>query len=146
MNITNILESGEFDKLIDISTDDKVWNDLVSEIYNFGVYEENILGYYACVKLLDSNLSKFKRAELHYTAAIILTMGINFVCGGYMLGFYHMKKAIELDFNNIDYKVYMLSTFANSPEIVIPKEYVNHIVSEILTKNPNNEVALRFLT
>lgn len=61
-----------------------------------------------------------------------------------MLGFYHMKKAIELDFNNIDYKVYMLSTFANSPEIVIPKEYVNHIVSEILTKDPNNEVALRF--
>lgn len=146
MTLNEIIEKGNFDEFFFMELDDSEWDALLNEFYKIGVVEENILAYYACCAgSMNNNVNDIYKAKLHYTAAIILTMGINYVEGSYLLGFYHMQQAMKLDSSNIEYKTYTLSTFVISPEIEIERNIVMKIINEVLKTDPQNEIANRIL-
>ncbi len=146
MFLNEIIKQGTFEQLSFLQLENEKLDELLSEIYRLGVVEENILSYYVCCAcIMNDNISEVYKAKFHNTAAVILTMGLNYIGGAYVLGFYHMKQAMKLDLSNIEYRIYTLSTFVTSPEIDVEKNDVMEIVNEVLKKEPQNEIANRIL-
>lgn len=86
-------------------------------IEHIGVLEENILGYYACLFLLQLELTNEEQADIHHAAAFVLANGINATEGAYSLGLYHAQMCVELVPENIAYKQMILRVFADVPEL-----------------------------
>lgn len=68
--------------------------------------------------------------------------GINFLDGAYDKALYHIKRAMQLDENNIGYKEFYL-IFYRHPDLLvqIPDEEYLQCIEDILAINPTNETA-----
>lgn len=95
----------------------KVLREALKAIDRIGILESNILGYYACLCLLQLELTDKEKAEIHHTAAVVLTTGINYTDGAYMLGYYHAQKCMELEPGNTNYRQSFLLTFKDIPDL-----------------------------
>lgn len=85
-------------------------------------------------------------ADNHYQASLILSQILNTINGAYDISFYHAKKAIELDPNNLEYKEYIL-IFQHYPDLTVSinnDEFKNYAI-ELLDSDINNVAAKSFL-
>ena len=116
--IEAIIKKCDFESLILICRESKeTLMATLKAIDRIGVLEENILGYYACLSLLQLELTNEERAGIHHTAAFVLANGINATEGTYSLGLYHEQMCVELDPKNTVYKQTILRVFAEIPEL-----------------------------
>lgn len=145
MDIISIIRECNFDKLSSLDFNDKDISDILSAANYISNIEENIAGYYACIYLESKLDLAEKKALVHNDMAIILSMSINFVNGAYTLGFYHARKAMEYDPNNLEYKLSTLQLFADVPDFNMSIEYKERIAKEILLKDSRNPIALKYV-
>ena len=116
--IEALIKKCDFDGLIMACKESKeILIDVLKAIDRIGALEENILGYYACISLLQLELTNKEQAGIHNTAAFLLTNGINFINGAYPLGRYHAQMCVKLDPENIAYKQALLQVFTSVPEL-----------------------------
>uniref|UniRef100_UPI0025A9E659 hypothetical protein n=1 Tax=Thomasclavelia cocleata TaxID=69824 RepID=UPI0025A9E659 len=54
-------------------------------------------------------------------------------------GFYHQKKAVELEPQNIDFKEYLIS-YNSLPDKILSDEETLEISKQILKADPNNKI------
>jgi len=113
-------------------SDEKLENDLV-EI----VYETENMGVYFFVLDLIANE---ECAELHSIAFSLLCNVFNCIEGAYYLAYNHMKRAVEMDKDNYEYKEGLL-LFYHVPEKILDKNEAMKIANEILLIALENPVA-----
>lgn len=101
----------------------------------------NIMVYVFLCDILNEKES----ADIHYLASVILALAFPHIKGAYEGGYYHAKKAIKLDPDNIGFKEYMLFFYSGIPEPLLPKNEAISIAKEILKENPNHPTALDVL-
>jgi len=98
-----------------------------------------------CYSFLISRLLRQKSAENHYFAFVYLAYIINFYSGAYGLGLYHLRAAISLDPENIEYKEGLLFLH-RIPERIVDKQEAIKVAEEILGKRPDSEKAMQILS
>lgn len=91
-------------------------------------------------------IAKKENAEDHYQASLILSQILNTINGAYDMSFYHAKKAIELNPDNLEYKEYIL-IFQYYPDLIanINVEIFKNYAFELLDSDNNNIAAKNFL-
>lgn len=91
-------------------------------------------------------IAKKENAEAHYQASLILSQILNTINGAYDMAFYHAKKAIELNPDNLEYKEYIL-IFQYYPDLTanINVELFKNYAFELLNSDSNNIAAKNFL-
>lgn len=91
-------------------------------------------------------IAKKENAEAHYQASLILSQILNTINGAYDMAFYHAKKAIELNPDNLEYKEYIL-IFQYYPDLTanINVEIFKNYAFELLDSDSNNIAAKNFL-
>lgn len=91
-------------------------------------------------------IAKKENAEDHYQASLILSQILNTINGAYDMSFYHAKKAIELNPDNLEYKEYIL-IFQYYPDLTanINVEIFKNYAFELLNSDSNNIAAKNFL-
>lgn len=145
MDVLEFFKYNKLNILNDVELTALEWNELIKEAYRIGIQEENIIAYFVCCNSCkNSRISNEIRAQLHNTAAMILTMGMNYINGAYELGFYHMTQAIDLSPENVQYKEYALATYNDSPEFNMDDNYRVALVKQLLNIEPYNKIGLRF--
>lgn len=124
--IKQLITSGNFDEAYQLIKD----KNTVEEIYK--LKEDAILSddisFYAFINFLNKNGDN---AELHYICSIIASTGINHFKGGYATGYFHIRKAIELEPNNIEYKKFAL-LFNDIPDALLPDELAKQYRADVL--------------
>ena len=78
-------------------------------------------------------LNEKESADIHYLASLILIGPFSHLEGAYAGGYYHAKKAIKLDPDNIGFKEYILF-FYSVPEQLLPRNEAISIAKEVLKK------------
>ncbi|MBR3609914.1 MAG: hypothetical protein IKL57_00405 [Oscillospiraceae bacterium] len=131
----------EFDKIID---SEKELDNIHCAAVRLGMNEENIMSYYACVYMTNADILDREKAKFHDAASTILTIGLTYVTGAYALGYYHIKKAMELDPDNIDYKQTALTCFAEIPDYDMDKSEIVKIAEEILEMDSNDPIGMKY--
>ncbi|MET7017413.1 hypothetical protein [Bacillus mycoides] len=102
--------------------------------------EPNIIVY----TFLTSYLESRSDVRLHSLASDILFHPLCHLEGAYLAAFYHAKKCIELEPNNMQYREFLLF-FAGIPENVFEEKSAMNWAKEILKDDPNNEVAKNYI-
>jgi len=102
--------------------------------------EPNIIVY----TFLTSYLESRNDARLHSLASDILCHPLCHLEGAYLAAFYHAKKCIELEPNNMQYREFLLF-FANVPDDVFEEKSAVNWAKDILKDDPNNEVAKNYI-
>ncbi|WP_304154146.1 hypothetical protein [Megamonas hypermegale] len=142
-NICEILKeyilSGNFKKAKEISKSLET-DELEGYLLKIGYDSDNIMVYVFLCDILNEKES----ADINYLASVVLTGPFAYLEGAYGAGYYHAKKAIELDPDNIGFKEYILF-FYIVPEHLLPKNEAISIAKEVLKKDPNNIAALNTL-
>lgn len=139
-DILDLIIIGEFElaykKELEIS--DKISRKLFEMSYNL----ENIAIY----SYYNYKIARQENADDHYQASLILSQILNTINGAYDISFYHAKKAIELDPNNLEYKEYIL-IFQHYPDLTvnINVEIFKNYAFELLDSDTNNMAAKSFL-
>lgn len=95
---------------------------------------QSIVPYVVVLKLLIENES----ASLHAFASTLLSNPLCWMEGAYYAGFYHQKKAIELEQQNIKFKEYLL-TYNSLPDRILSDEDALQIRKQILEVEPMNK-------
>ncbi len=133
------LSKGEFDKakLLTKKLNNKALYDLIVEV-NFN--DESLSSYGFLVSLLRDQ----ETPELHINAASFLTFFLFYVKGAYSVALYHLRQAIKLDPDNIDYQEFLLH-FNEIPDHLVSKDEAIQIARHILTRKPDSTAALRML-
>lgn len=124
--IIQFITSGNFDEAYQLIKD----KNIVAEVYKLkedAILSENI-SYYTFINFLNKNGDN---AELHYICAVIASTGINHFKGGYATGYFHVRKAIELEPNSIEYKKFAL-LFNDIPDKLLPDEVAKQYRAYIL--------------
>jgi len=83
-------------------------------------------------------------AEKHFFTARLLAHPLCVLEGAYSSALFHMRRAIELDPENSEYKSEILF-FYGTPDDVMSAEEASAIAYELLCNNPNDESALEVL-
>lgn len=102
--------------------------------------EPNIIVY----TFLTSYLESRNDVRLHALASDILCHPLCHLEGAYVASFYHAKKCIELEPNNMQYREFLLF-FANVPDDVFEEKAAMNWAKEILKDDPNNKVAKNYI-
>lgn len=127
----NIDEAGALIKNID----GKLLNEKVQDILlEISFSKQSIVPYAVILKLLIEDESP----DLHAFASTLLSNPLCWIEGAYYAGFYHQKKAIELDPQNIAFKEYLLS-YNSLPDEVLSDEDALEIRKQILKIDPDNK-------
>lgn len=127
----NIDEAGALIKNID----GKLLNEEVQDILlEISFSKQSIVPYAVILKLLIEDESP----DLHAFASTLLSNPLCWIEGAYYAGFYHQKKAIELDPQNIAFKEYLLS-YNSLPDEVLSDEDALEIRKQILKTDPDNK-------
>lgn len=110
------LSIGEFDraKLLIKNFSNKQIYDLIVEI-NFD--DESLTGY----GFLTSLLRDGESAELHINIASFVTFFLFYIKGAYSVGLHHLRQAIKLDPENIEYQEFLLH-FNEIPDHLVSKD------------------------
>lgn len=85
---------------------------------------------------------KENKAENHMLASEILTLPLCHLTDAYRMGFFHARKALEMEPQNINYIEYLLF-FHEIPDRLLSEEEAIIIAKEILLVDPENIAALR---
>lgn len=135
--LCDLILLGKFDKAAKIAKqylEKEVFNSIIKAVMD----SESEMFYLFYL----SKLIKKENANDHYYASEILFNGINFLDGAYDKALYHIKRAMQLDENNIGYKEFYL-IFYRHPDLLvqIPDEEYLQCIEDILAINPTNETA-----
>lgn len=95
---------------------------------------------FICYLLIDKELPKY-----HIIAAEILSVPLFSIPGAYNTALYHVKRALELDPDNIYYKESLLF-FYSIPDRLISRDEALEIAREIIKVDPTNVVALDIIS
>lgn len=101
---------------------------------------ENIIYYSFVFDMLKSKETSF----IHYIASIILSQPLCHIEGAYQAAFYHAKKAVELDEDDIELKEYLLF-FNDIPDKLLSNQEAKTLAEEIINLNPKSEVAKQYI-
>lgn len=104
-------------------------------------YEKEDITPYGFVNYL---LLEKETAELHFLASFLLSMALNHMDGSYQTALFHATKASELEPNDITYMENLLF-FYEIPDQLLSKGRATDIASQILKKEPDNQIALSVL-
>ena len=143
MDFEAIVKSGKFDMLEPEQVDGQFGKTLEA-LERVGIVDENILAYYACVRLLEFEIIDEQKAALHNEAAAIIYGGFSFMNGAAALAFYHMQKAMELEPENLKYKLVTLQALADAPGFEMDAGFRVAIAKDILKLEPQNVIGLRY--
>lgn len=102
-------------------------------ILNIAFETESIVVYTFILFLLLQKES----APLHSLAAQIITQPMSHVQGSYQAGLMHIRRALELDPNNFDYKEFLLF-FYDLQEPLVNSLDAEQIAQELLQHDPNH--------
>ncbi|MGE0009975.1 MAG: tetratricopeptide repeat protein [Candidatus Babeliales bacterium] len=136
----NSLLQGDFDKakLYIKDLDNEKIYDLIVEI-NFN--DESMVSYCFLASLLHDN----ETAELHINAASFLTFFLFHIQGAYNSALYHLRQAIKLDPDNIEYQELLLH-FNEIPDRLVSQDEAIAVAKNILKDKSDSSVALRILS
>lgn len=135
--LLNFVLNGEIEKSVALikSMNVGIMHEKIQNILLKVAFEkESIIPYVIVVKLL---LEK-ERSDLHAFASTLLSNPLCWIEGAYQAGFYHQKRAVQMEPYNITYKEYLLSYNALPDEILSDEEALK-IRKEIISLEPNNE-------
>lgn len=96
--------------------------------------KQSIVPYTVVLKLLLED----EKASLHAFASILLSNPLCWIEGAYYAGFYHQKKAVELEPKNLAFKEYLLS-YNSLPDKILGDEDALEIRKQILKADPTNK-------
>lgn len=96
--------------------------------------KQSIVSYTVVLKLLFED----ERANLHAFASTLLSNPLCWIEGAYYAGFYHQKKAVELEPQNIAFKEYLLS-YNSLPDEILSDQEALKIRKQILEMDPDNK-------
>lgn len=114
---------------------------LESILLDIGYDDECICAYsFVCFLLL-----KQESKDYHHLASIILIHAFPHLVGGYKTALYHIRRAIEMDPNDIDLEE-MLIFFHNIPEKLVSREEAIKVATKVLEKKPESNPAKRILS
>lgn len=108
------------------------------DLFNIGYDDDNICAYaYICFLL-----QKHESAELHLSAMSLLVIAFPFVNGGYQSGLYHVRRAIQLNPNDIDLEE-MLIFMHEMPliEKLVSDKEIREVACRVLAKKPSSTPA-----
>lgn len=132
-----MLSNGDVDhaakliKIVDRELQNKEIRDILLEV---SFKKESIVPYIVITKLLIEEES----ANLHDFASILLSNALCWIEGAYYAGFYHQKKAIELEPQNVEFKEYLLM-YNTLPDAILSDEDALEIRKQILAIDPNSK-------
>ena len=132
--------SGNFTKAKSI-TKSLETDELENYLVEIGYDTCNIMVYVFLCDILNEKES----ADIHYVASVVLAIAFSHLEGAYEGGYYHAKKAIKLDSDNIGFKEHILFFYSGIPEPLLSKNEAISIAKEILKKSPKSIVALDIL-
>ncbi len=135
--LLKFLLNGEIEKSVALikSMNVEIMHEKIQNILLKVAFEkESIIPYVVVVKLL---LEK-EMSDLHAFASTLLSNPLCWIEGAYQAGFYHQKRAVQMEPYNIAYKEYLLSYNALPDEILSDEEALK-IRKEIISLEPNNE-------
>ena len=87
-------------------------------------------------------VSRQETAFLHFCIFQLLTCLKPVLDDPYVLGYWHIKRALELEPNNINYMRWILKIFEPYPEKFSSNDELLNLANEILKACPNDEKAL----
>lgn len=114
----------DFSKTINLlkGIDDK---QLCEGLIWLAIDSQNISYYFLILQLIQEN----ETSSLHFIASRMLSVSLVSFEGAENIALNHLRRAIELDKNNIDLKLELLSFF-ESPERLISEEEAQKIIEE----------------
>jgi tetratricopeptide (TPR) repeat protein len=118
-------------------TKDEVYAFFTSHHYK---YEKEVVFYF----FLEDWIFEEESAELHSTAAVMMSFGLNWMPGAYNVALRHLQRALELDPDNVSYKDLML-LFYEIPERLLTLEQAAKFAKDIIKEKPENLSAQRVL-
>jgi hypothetical protein len=134
--IKELLIKNDFDGLKNLLTENDIdsWSeDLVDVVYD----TKNLLAYtFVCMTLMKKESSR-----LHCLAAALLSHSLCYINGAYASALYHVRKAIELDPNDVGLKESLLF-FHVIPDQLLSRDEAVQIALEVL-KNDHQSIAAR---
>lgn len=89
-------------------------------------------------------LIKHENSKLHLLASRLLALPFCHIEGAYQASVMHLKRAIELEPENIDYLIFLLF-FYEVPDQVISKDEAKEVAQRILNYDPSNQIAQKIL-
>lgn len=113
---------------------------LGSELLNLAYDTENVAFYFFLLDWLFDEES----AELQQITSTLLSSGLAWLAGSYKLSMNHLKRAIQLDPDKVEYKLSMLS-FYEIPERLLSLAEAKKFAAQILEVYPDNTRALQIL-
>ncbi|MGE0009579.1 MAG: hypothetical protein AB7F19_03475 [Candidatus Babeliales bacterium] len=115
---------------------DELWQVMIAINYE----KPSILSYGYVIAVLIQK----ETAGYHYLASRILIKILNEMEGAYAAGFWHAKRALELETDNIDYKMQIIN-FYSLPGNLLDKRHAALLAQEILEIDPSNYDAIEIL-
>lgn len=101
---------------------------------------ENIIFYSFVFDMLKEKETAF----LHYIASIILSQPLCHLKGAYQAAFFHAKKAIELDKDDVELKEYLLF-FNDIPDKLLNDKGAKTLAEKVIKIKPESEIAKKFI-
>ena len=109
-------------------------------LLKIGFDTENINVYTFTIFMLSKN----ETGDLHVLASRLLALPFCHIEGAYQSSVMHLKRAIELEPENIDYLIFLLF-FYEIPDQVISKDEAKEVAQRILNYDPSNQIAQKIL-
>ena len=121
--------------------DEELLNEEIQDVLlEIAFSRQSIIPYTVVTKLLIDKES----ANLHAFASTLLSNPLCWIEGAYYSGFYHQKRAVELEPKNVRFKEYLLS-YNSLPDAILSDKEALEVRRQILTMDPNNRtVKLHF--
>lgn len=98
------------------------------------ISKQSIVPYVVITKLLIED----ENANLHAFASTLLSNALCWIEGAYYAGFYHQKRAVELEPQNVAFKEYLL-IYNTLPDEILSDKDALEIRKQILAVDPNNK-------
>lgn len=89
-------------------------------------------------------LIKHESSEFHVLAAQLLSQPFCYIEGAYQAAVVHLKRAIELEPQNMDLLIFLLF-FYQVPDQVLSEHEAKETAQRILNEDPSNQIAQKIL-
>jgi len=110
-------------------------NEIENHFMELSFKTENILFYSFIFDMIKEN----EKASLHYIASLMLSQPLCHIEGAYQAAFFHAKRAVELDEDNVELKEFLLF-FNDIPDKLLNDSEAKEIANKILNVKPESEI------